>query len=103
MIMGVPSVRRPDPDNPRVQRTRHRILAVARDLLPECYPDPADLARAREYILHPTPGWTDFKIRLRDSPDRRRRLDHLDLLLANGDNSRTILFESNPIPPGDQP
>ena len=35
---GVPSARRPDPDNPRVQRTRHRILAVARDLLPEVGP-----------------------------------------------------------------
>jgi AcrR family transcriptional regulator len=27
--------RRPNPDNPRVQRTRARILAVARELLPE--------------------------------------------------------------------
>ena len=35
---GVPSARRPDPGNPRVQRTRHRILAVARDLLPEVGP-----------------------------------------------------------------
>jgi AcrR family transcriptional regulator len=38
MIMDVPSIRRPDLDNPRVQRTRHRILAVARDLLPEVGP-----------------------------------------------------------------
>ncbi|MER7827698.1 TetR/AcrR family transcriptional regulator [Streptomyces sp. NPDC096097] len=28
-------LRRPNPDNPRVQRTRARILVVARDLLPE--------------------------------------------------------------------
>jgi AcrR family transcriptional regulator len=35
---GVPSIRRPDPGNPRVQRTRRHILAVARDLLPEVGP-----------------------------------------------------------------
>jgi AcrR family transcriptional regulator len=35
---GVPSIRRPDLGNPRVQRTRRRILAVARELLPEVGP-----------------------------------------------------------------
>src|SRR6202046_5852491 len=35
---GVPSPRRPHPATPRVQRPRHRILAVARDLLPEVGP-----------------------------------------------------------------
>src|SRR5712691_12690687 len=35
---GVPTIHRPDLENPRVQRTRRRILAVARELLPQVGP-----------------------------------------------------------------
>jgi PAS domain S-box-containing protein len=55
-----------------VNRHWQRVLgwsleeAQSRDLLSEAYPDPAYRARVIEYTLHPTPGWTDFKVRARD-------------------------------------
>jgi PAS domain S-box-containing protein len=55
-----------------VNRHWERVLgwsleeAQSRDLLPECYPDPGYRARVIEYTRHPTPGWTDFKVRVRD-------------------------------------
>jgi PAS domain S-box-containing protein len=36
------------------------------DLLAACYPDPEYRRQVRDYILHPTPGWADFKTRARD-------------------------------------
>jgi PAS domain S-box-containing protein len=55
-----------------INREWERVLGLSleearsRDLLPEIYPDPEYRARAMEYILHPTPGWKDFRILLRD-------------------------------------
>jgi PAS domain S-box-containing protein len=40
--------------------------AQARDLVPECYPDPEYRSRVMEYIRHPTPGLKELKIRTRD-------------------------------------
>ncbi|MBG0854582.1 TetR/AcrR family transcriptional regulator [Streptomyces spinoverrucosus] len=55
--------RRPTPDNPRVQRTRNRVLAVARELLPQVGPagltyallaERADVTRQTLYRHWPT-------------------------------------------------
>jgi PAS domain S-box-containing protein len=58
--------------------------AQARDLLSECYPDPEYRARVMEYILHPPPGWTDFRTRVRDG----RTLDTTWALIVLADGTR---------------
>jgi PAS domain S-box-containing protein len=58
--------------------------AQTRDLLAECYPDPESRASVREYIQHPPPGWTDFKMRVRDG----RTLDTSWNLIALADGTR---------------
>jgi PAS domain S-box-containing protein len=58
--------------------------AQARDLLPEFYPDPGYRAHVIDYIRHPTPGWTEFKMRLRDG----RTLDTSWALIVLPDGTR---------------
>ncbi|OAI50267.1 hypothetical protein AYO44_17915 [Planctomycetaceae bacterium SCGC AG-212-F19] len=73
-----------------VNRHWERVLgwslaeAQSRDLLREAYPDPEYRARVMEYTLHPTPGWTDFKVRVRDG----RTLDTSWALIVLPDGTR---------------
>jgi PAS domain S-box-containing protein len=73
-----------------VNRHWERVLgwsledAQSRDLLLEAYPDPADRARVIEYTLHPTPEWTDFKVRVHDG----RTLDTIWSLIVLPDGTR---------------
>jgi PAS domain S-box-containing protein len=73
-----------------VNRHWERVLgwsleeAQTRDLVPELYPDPKDQARVLEYILHPPPGWSDFKTRVRDG----RILDTAWAVIALSDGTR---------------
>ena len=73
-----------------VNRHWERVLgwsleeAQARDLLPECYPDPDYRARVIQYVLHPPAGWTDFKTRVRDG----RTLDTSWALIVLPDGTR---------------
>jgi PAS domain S-box-containing protein len=55
-----------------VNRHWERVLgwsfeeAQTHDLFSECHPDPTERARPMEYLRHPSPGWKDFKNRVRD-------------------------------------
>jgi PAS domain S-box-containing protein len=58
--------------------------AKSRDLMNEFYPDPDDRVRVMDYILHPSPGWRDFRIRIRDG----RTLDTSWALIVLPDGTR---------------
>lgn len=58
--------------------------ASTRDLLSEMYPDPDERRRVWEFILHPPPGWGEFRLRTREG----RFLDTVwaNVLLEDGSN-----------------